>query len=460
LKEAGVKVDLVAGRGMGAVGALLAAVDADARLWEPSGIWMDRRGPGQLYPWRLVWRIAACALLAALTALSLPIAAWLLLALAYAPVFLLELVLPSAGDLTGRLGAWALAVVRGDGGLPLILRASAAAIVVLMLLLLATYVRERARARRRGRGGAFHLGLAWTALGAPLSSDPAFRWALEGFWSFVHGATPVPRPDHVELSRRYAELLSENIDQPGYRELVVTAHDLDTHRDVVFAWLAPTTRQRFFANFGRPGEDERAGEVVDLAGSGRDHVVDGIAACLSVPLLTAPYLVAFGSHSFWRGETHRLCDRPGGVVRLLEELSAAGVEQVILVSAAPAIDRPHALGAVPLDPRARLGEYLAATEVAAARDALTALFDRFSGIFQIQPAHNPVGPFDFTGAYDPRSDRWQALDELVDRGYEDAYRQFIEPVVGASGDELEQRQVPRKLPDPTPSISEMLARLE
>jgi hypothetical protein len=30
-----------------------------------------------------------------------------------------------------------------------------------------------------------------------------------------------------------------------------------------------------------------------------------------------------------------------------------------------------------------------------------------------------------------------ALAELVDRGYEDAYRQFIEPVVGGSGDRLE-----------------------
>jgi hypothetical protein len=26
--------------------------------------------------------------------------------------------------------------------------------------------------------------------------------------------------------------------------------------------------------------------------------------------------------------------------------------------------------------------------------------------------------------------------ELVDRGYEDAYRQFIDPVVGASGEQM------------------------
>ena len=37
--EAGVRTDLVAGRGMGAVSALFAAVDGAPRLWEASGIW-------------------------------------------------------------------------------------------------------------------------------------------------------------------------------------------------------------------------------------------------------------------------------------------------------------------------------------------------------------------------------------------------------------------------------------
>ena len=39
LHEAGVKLDLVAGRGIGVVGALFAAVDGSARLWEADGIW-------------------------------------------------------------------------------------------------------------------------------------------------------------------------------------------------------------------------------------------------------------------------------------------------------------------------------------------------------------------------------------------------------------------------------------
>src|SRR5512139_779949 len=39
--EAGVKVDVVAGRGMGAVSAAYEAIDGASRLWEPGGLWRD-----------------------------------------------------------------------------------------------------------------------------------------------------------------------------------------------------------------------------------------------------------------------------------------------------------------------------------------------------------------------------------------------------------------------------------
>jgi hypothetical protein len=87
--------------------------------------------------------------------------------------------------------------------------------------------------------------------------------------------------------------------------------------------------------------------------------------------------------------------------------------------------------------RGRAGEHLGAFEAAGLRDALEQFDGRFAGLFAIRPAHNPVGPLDFRGVYDERSDRVQALAELVDRGYEDAYRQFIEPIVGAGGERME-----------------------
>jgi hypothetical protein len=61
-------------------------------------------------------------------------------------------------------------------------------------------------------------------------------------------------------------------------------------------------------------------------------------------------------------------------------------------------------------------------------------------IYIVRPAHNPVGPLDFSGGFDDRSDRRQGLGELMSRGYEDAYHQFIEPVVGASGEQVGVRE--------------------
>jgi hypothetical protein len=89
-----------------------------------------------------------------------------------------------------------------------------------------------------------------------------------------------------------------------------------------------------------------------------------------------------------------------------------------------------------LDLRSRLGECLAAAEAASLRDALEVAKLRFDAVYMIAPVHNPLGPFDLAGAYDDASDRRQEVTELMERAYEDAYRQFIEPVVGASGEHL------------------------
>ena len=63
---------------------------------------------------------------------------------------------------------------------------------------------------------------------------------------------------------------------------------------------------------------------------------------------------------------------------------------------------------------------------------LNSYSNTFSAWLVLLPAHNPIGPFDFAGGFDDRSDRKQPLG-MMTRGYEDI-RQFIEPVLGASGE--------------------------
>jgi len=211
-------------------------------------------------------------------------------------------------------------------------------------------------------------------------------------------------------------------------------HDLDARRDLVFGLVREPYRRALFPAVGMVGV--RRAEAFDLAGLARDHLLDVLRAALSVPGLTEPALVRFAHDAYWRGEVHRLVDRPAGLARLLEEAAAAGAEQVILVSAAPDAPGPHELARPRLDPLGRLSEHAASSEAAAVRDAIEHVKHRFRAVYEVRPVHNPVGAFDLRGVYDERSDRFQSLNELMERGYEDVHRDFIEPIVAASGEHL------------------------
>ena len=91
LQEAGVKLDVVAGRGVGVVGALFAAVDGAGRLWDEKGFW--RASPvRRFYSWQPVLRVAAGALAVSGALLVVPLAV-VALGLAVFPVdFVLEMV--------------------------------------------------------------------------------------------------------------------------------------------------------------------------------------------------------------------------------------------------------------------------------------------------------------------------------------------------------------------------------
>src|SRR5436190_14598063 len=73
LHEAGVKIDIVGARGVGIVGALFAAIDGGARLWDEKGFW---RAPAvrSLYSWRGVLQMIAGALALAVAIVAVPIA--------------------------------------------------------------------------------------------------------------------------------------------------------------------------------------------------------------------------------------------------------------------------------------------------------------------------------------------------------------------------------------------------
>jgi hypothetical protein len=424
LHEAGVKLDMVAGRGVGAIGALFAAVDGAERLWVDQGFWLAP-GAGSLYRWRTVPRVMLWSLGIAVALVAVPVAAVALGLVVFPIDFVLKMV--GIGGAQGLVGAYLRAAegAFAPGALPTWL--PRLALLTLGCAGMAALVHGWLRRTGPGRGSFW-----WRAVGAPLSSSTAVDRCWGVMWDLVRGAASLKAPPPAELGRRYAELLTDNLGQPGFRELLIVVHDVDAHRDLVFALVGEDRRAALTRRSTADAAEGRRAEVLDLAGVARDLLPDAVLGALTVPLATDWHALSFAPDGYWRGETHRICDRPGSLVRLVDELIELDVEQIILVSAAPESPGPHALTRPRLDGRGRLGEYLQSAEAAVVRDVTTTTGG--VRIFVVRPAHNAVGPFDFAGGHDDRSHRHQGLGELMNRGYEDAYHQFIEPVVGASGE--------------------------
>lgn len=431
LHEAGVKIDIVGGRGVGAVSAVLAAVDGSAQLWEEGGFWRSSR-VAELYRWRWPFRALRLLGIALIAVLAVP-AAVLMLAIFVYPI---ALVLGMAGLQSGsRLIEFFLAFLNyafAPEALPSWIPRLSLLLCTAALIALgagAWLARFRSPLYRRSTGS-----WLWTLLGSPLDAGVAIDHATEAVWRLLKGSATIKTPDPRDLSRRYAELLMENLGQPGFRELLLVAHDLDAHRDLVFGLVRDPFRRALFPPPG--AASSRRAEAHDLSSAVHAFTADVLAASLSVPGISDPRLVQFSPDAYWRGETHRVNDRPAAFGRLLEEAAAAGAEQVVIVAATADPPGPHELRPPRLDGLGRVGEQIASAETAALTDAIRHLHHRFQGLYLIRPSHNPIHPFDLNGAYDEKSDRVQALDELMERGYEDAYRQFIEPVLGASGERI------------------------
>jgi len=102
--------------------------------------------------------------------------------------------------------------------------------------------RVHGRTRERGR-------FWWRVFGAPIDGGSVISYWQTALWRLIAGGARVPRPDPVELSRRYAEVLTENLGQPGFRELLVVVHDLDTRRDL--PWRRSPSRTAAPSSAGR-----------------------------------------------------------------------------------------------------------------------------------------------------------------------------------------------------------------
>src|SRR5690606_31504669 len=88
------------------------------------------------------------------------------------------------------------------------------------------YLQGRNTAARRRTAGAWW----WRLAGAPFDTGPLKAQLLHTIWQLVRGGDQRHRPQPAQAGLRFAEVLFESLGQPGFRELMVIATDLDTRR--------------------------------------------------------------------------------------------------------------------------------------------------------------------------------------------------------------------------------------
>jgi hypothetical protein len=434
LDESGVKIDIVVGSGIGAVAAAYAAVGGGAHLYGKGGFWDGVRW-GSFYRLRPTVRLALALLGTSFAIFALPVLLGLLFGILFPLLLIADRVAPGAASRALSLLWVAPEALSGP-----YLAAQAVPVFALAMLAIVAVAVVYFRDRRR-------LPEAFESF---LDAGPGLNRLRRGLWEIARGAALSGRPpSEAELGRRYVALLGENLGEPGFRELVLRAADLEHGEALAFVLLredgSDTSRAR----------EGALADAVDLRGPGHDALLfDALATALLCPMAMPMRRVAFPKGASRAGETHRLTDAtfvPGSGIA---EALAAGAEQVVVVTGVPetAAALPRRRG-----PLARVDAAVRALERQAAREIddawrvnrmVSTLGHRGEGgrrtwedpatghvygevdLWAIRPDRRALGPMELDGARDPATEVLQTTEDLLELGFRDAYRQFVEPVVG------------------------------
>jgi hypothetical protein len=408
LDECGVKIDLVVGSGIGVAAAAFAAVTGGPKLYGPDGFWGGARW-SSFYRLRPVVRLALALLGVSFGIFVAPMLLGLALGVVITLLLIVERVVPGSAS---RALAFLWVAPEALSGPYL----AAQAVPVFALAMLALIVVGTLWFRDRRRFA--------EAFESFLDAQPGLARLRTAVWQVAGGAAAhTPAPDEAELGRRYVALLAENLGEPGFRELVLRTADLDRGGPLVFVLFKDGPEAR---------REGALADAVNLRVPGQDALLfDALATGLLCPMAMPLRRVAFPRGAVHAGETHRLTDAtfvPGSGIA---EAIAAGAEQVIVVTGVPQTPAPLARRRGPL---ARIDAASRALEAQAAREIEET--ERFGpddvDLWVIRPQRRALGPMELDGVRDPATEVLQTTEDLVEMGFRDAYRQFVEPVVGQS----------------------------
>ena len=447
LDESGVKVDLIVGSGAGTVAAAFGAAAGGPELYGEDGFWRDV-GWDSFFRLRVPLRVAVLLLAASFGVFLLP----LFLALAAGLLFPLVLV----ADLA--VPQWTAAAMEWLWAAQAALRtAYLAALSVPVFLLCARAVVAVATAFARNRRRFAE------SFESALDAGQARRRLARGLWEVARGtAVSAAAPSERDLGQRYVASLTDNLGQPGFRELILRATDLDTGEALPFVLLREPWRSRFAASRARGPRSRLDGMMgaVDLAAPGYDRLLfDAVLTGLLPPPVAPVCRVAFPKGGTYAGEVHRLSDATLAGGCGIGEALAAGADQVLVATAVPEERAPAPrrrgwraaadAGLSALERQAVERDLAEASRInrmvetlghrteeggRAWQDPATGRVYRQFALYVIRPDRRLLGPLELDGARHPATEVLETADDLLDQGHRDAYRLFVEPVVGASSE--------------------------
>src|SRR3954466_9933161 len=297
LDESGVKLDLVVGSGVGTVGAAFGAAEGGPRLYGDSGVWSGVSWDA-FYRLRPAARIAILLLACSFGVFLLPAMVALFAAVIVFPLALiLDIVSPGASSRATSAMLVAPSVVRGP-----YLASLSLPIFFLCAAALAGLARLWLTQRRR-------IGESFESI---LDASPARRRLLVALWEIARGPAIASRvPQEAEVGRKYVSLLSENLGQPGFRELILRTADLETGGALPFVLLDDAHRAAFVAARSR-GPRSRLDALpgaIDLRAPGCDALLfDAVMTGLLAPGVAPVRRVTFPKGGLFAGESHRLTE--------------------------------------------------------------------------------------------------------------------------------------------------------
>jgi hypothetical protein len=413
LEEAGVRFDLIMGKGAGALVAALGAIGSAEKLYGENGLIaaLTERKP---WRWRLPYAASGICLFLAFLVFVAPALVSVILLISLPLLAAARIVAPEAvAALTVRAqeqgSSWAAQID------PLYLRAMAFPLALLFAFLMVGWI---VPALFRGSGG--ERGLTRLFGEGLLDLSPLSRLLERSLWEAVRGASLEARPrSRRDMGTRYRDLLGESLGQSSFRELIFYSLDQDVGQEVPFVLL----KERWLTRLGARGPAAGAvvAEPVSLAGEDASCFFDALLGATTPASLAPSVPVRLPTAGRHGGEVHRFCSSLLAGQSAVADAVAAGAEQVIYVS-----------GAAATGVEGSAFERLAGAAVRQVLEGDLRWAERERPglvFFLVRPEKQKLGIYEFAGRSLAGGERL-TMSALVAQGQRDAERLFIQPMVG------------------------------